>query len=92
MRVVWSRAALREVLGIYDYLKDFNPHAAAEVFAALIETGDGLVDFPRRGRPIREGDLREVMTAYPYIIRCRVSGETVRILRVRHTSRRPTSH
>jgi plasmid stabilization system protein ParE len=35
--------------------------------------------------------MRELITDYPYIIRYRiVRDEEVRILRVRHTSRRPT--
>ncbi|HEX3990971.1 MAG TPA: type II toxin-antitoxin system RelE/ParE family toxin [Acetobacteraceae bacterium] len=36
-------------------------------------------------------DTRELVTAYPYIIRYRIVGDQVRILRVRHTSRRPTA-
>jgi plasmid stabilization system protein ParE len=32
-----------------------------------------------------------LVTVYPYIIRYRIVGNTVRILRVRHTARRPTS-
>jgi plasmid stabilization system protein ParE len=35
--------------------------------------------------------MRELTTDYPYLIRDRVTRDgTVRILRVRHTSRRPT--
>ncbi len=36
--------------------------------------------------------MRELVTDYPYIIRYRVARDgTVRILRVRHMSRRPTN-
>lgn len=35
--------------------------------------------------------LREAVSIYPYVIRYRVSGNDVVILRVRHTSRRPTN-
>jgi len=89
MKVTWSPLALREVIRIFDYLSDFNPKAAKEVFTNLIETGDGLAHFPRRGRQVLNSDMREVLTAYPYIIRYRIFGDTVRILRVRHTSRLP---
>ncbi len=91
MEVIWSPSALREVWRIFDYLTDFNPRAAAEVFNTLIETGDALANFPHRGRPVRNSDMREVMTSYPYIIRYRVTRDTVRILRVRHMARRPTN-
>jgi toxin ParE1/3/4 len=89
MRVIWSPSALREVARIYEYLVDFNPRAARAVMTALLETGDGLANLPHRGRPVPNSDKRELLTAYPYIIRYRVVGDTVRILRVRHTSRRP---
>jgi addiction module RelE/StbE family toxin len=91
MQVIWSPSALREVWRIFDYLTDFNPRAAAEVFNTLIETGDGLENFPHRGRPVRNTDMREVMTSYPYITRYRVTGDAVSILRVRHTARRPAT-
>ncbi len=91
MRVIWSPSALRQIVRIFDYLEDFNPQAAAEVMAALIETGDGLLNFPYRGRPVRNSDIREVITSYPYIIRYRIAGDSVRILRIRHAARRPTT-
>jgi toxin ParE1/3/4 len=90
MRVVWSPAALRQVDRIFDYLEQFNPRAAETVTTTLIEAGYSLKNFPHRGRPVPNTDKREILTAYPYIIRYRVVGEVVRILRVRHTSRRPT--
>ncbi len=74
---------------IYDYLIDFNPKAAADVFTNLIETGDGLENLPHRGRKVSNSGMREVLTAYPYIIRYRVTGDAVRILRVRHTAPLP---
>jgi len=75
---------------IYDYLAEFNPRAAAEVFTKLIETGDSLDQLPHRGRKVGKSDLREIVTSYPYIIRYRVTRDAVRILRVRHTARRPS--
>ena len=44
-----------------------------------------------RGRPVPGTDLREVVTDYPYIIRYSIIGNTLRILRIRQTSRRPTN-
>lgn len=91
MKVVWSPSALREVARVFDYLVDFNPRAARDVSAALIKAGDSLANFPHRGRPVPKTEMRELVTTYPYIIRYRIARDEVRILRVRHTSRRPTN-
>ncbi len=87
--VVWSPAALRQVARIFDYLDELNPRAAAEVSASLIAAGDSLANFSHRGRPVPKTDMRELVTTYPYVIRYRIARDHVRILRVRHTARRP---
>jgi len=91
MRVVWTAAATREVWRAYEYLFDFNPRAAMHLAETLFAAGDGLVQFPHRGRAVPKADMRELVTAYPYLIRYRIAGNVVVILRVRHTSRRPTN-
>ena len=91
MRVVWTKAALRGVDRAYDYLFDFNPQAAAHMAEALLTAGDSLVNFAHRGRPVPGTQLRELVSVSPYIIRYRIAGDVVVILRIRHTSRRPTS-
>jgi toxin ParE1/3/4 len=73
-----------------DYLMDFNPRAAAHLAESLLAAGDSVANFPHRGRLVRGTSLRELVTVSPYIIRYRVAGDTVAILRVRHTARRPT--
>ena len=91
LRVIWSPVALREVAALFQYLRDFNPQAAEQVAASLIQAGDSLANFPYRGRLVPNTSLREMVTIYPYIIRYRISGDEVRILRVRHTAREPTN-
>jgi len=91
VRVVWSPLAVREIARIFEYLFEFNPRAAEHVAHALVEAGESLSRFPRRGRLVARTDKRELVTAYPYVIRYRVAGDVVRVLRVRHTSRRPTN-
>jgi toxin ParE1/3/4 len=90
VRVVWTETALRGVWRAYDYLMDFNPRAAVHLAESLLAAGDSLENFPHRGRPVRGTSLRELVTVSPYIIRYRVTSDTVIILRVRHTARRPT--
>ena len=90
--VVWSDTPLVQVDVIGAYFEQFNPKAAGEVAVALIAAGSSLGHFPHRGRPVPGTAMRELMIAsYPYIIRYRIVRDTVRILRVRHTSRRPTN-
>jgi toxin ParE1/3/4 len=90
VRVVWTQTALRGVWRAYEYLTDFNPRAAVHLAESLLAAGDSLVNFPHRGRPVRGTNMRELVTVSPYIIRYRVTADTVIILRVRHGSRRPT--
>lgn len=91
MRVVWTRAAAQEIQRVYDYLVEFNPRAAMHVAETLRNQGNSLVHFPHRGRPVSGTGMRELVAAYPYIIRYHIDGDDVVILRVRHTSRRPTN-
>lgn len=87
--VVWTFSALVDLEDIRRYIGRFNPLAAQRLAARLIAAGNGLVNFPDRGRPVPGTDLREATVGYPYIIRYRVDGDRVLILRVRHGMRRP---
>ena len=89
--VIWSPAAIAQLRAIRVYIQQFNPRAAGEVAAHLLDVGNSLENLPHRGRPVPGTDMRELVTNYPYIIRYRLVGNTVRILRIRHTSRRPTN-
>jgi len=87
--IVWTEPALANLQAIRDYIKQFNPYAAAKVAAEIIDTGNSLENFPHRGRMVPRTTMREVMSSYPYIIRYRIVGDEVVILRVRHMARRP---
>ena len=90
VRVIWSPQALRQLDKVFDYLNELNPRAAIGVSAKLIEAGDSLANFPHRGRRVAQSEVRELVPAYPYTIRYRIVRDLVRIIRVRHTARRPT--
>jgi toxin ParE1/3/4 len=87
--VVWTLSAVVDLQDIRRYIDTFNPDAARRIAARLIAVGNGLVNFPDRGRPVPGTDLREATVVYPYIIRYRVDGDRILILRVRHGARRP---
>jgi toxin ParE1/3/4 len=90
-RVVWTAHALANLRAIRIYIAQFNPRAAAELAARLIAAGNSLEHFPHRGRSVRGTTMRELLTVAPYVIRYRIAGEDVLILRVRHSARRPTN-
>jgi plasmid stabilization system protein ParE len=90
VRVIWTEPALDAVLSAYDYIFEFNQRAAAQVAASLLDAGDGLAHFPLRGHSVAGTDMRELVSVRPYIIRYRVLGDEVIILRIRHASQRPT--
>ena len=87
-RVIWQRAALRDLAAIRAYFDRFNPYAASDLFARLLAAGNSLAKHPERGRPVR-GNRRELVAVWPYGIGYIVGADTVRIIRVRHGARRP---
>lgn len=89
--VIWTEPALAHLEAIRAYIQQFNPKAAPQVAASLKALGDSLTHFPHRGRLVRGTVMRELISTYPYIIRYAIDGDKVVILRVRHTSRRPTT-
>ncbi len=87
-RVVWTREALTNLELIRAYIHQFDPQAAQRMASRLIDAGTSLADFPERGRIATSG-TRELVTVPPYVLRYRLEGGTVYILRVRHGARRP---
>lgn len=87
-RVIWSRQALRDLELIHSYIAQFDSDAAARIVNALVDAGDGLENFPNRGRPAPR-NRRELPSVPPYVIRYTVSRGRVMIQDVRHGARRP---
>ena len=86
-RVVWAQAARRDLEGIRAYIGQFNPTAAARFAGRLVVAAASLAELAERGRSVAEG-RRELAAVYPYLIRYRVAGDVVFILRIRHGARR----
>lgn len=86
MRIVWTDDAVGNLEAIVTYVATFNPAAAQRLAERLVAVADSLTEFPHRGRDAGEG-RREMTTVWPYILRYRVEGERVIILRIRHGAR-----
>jgi toxin ParE1/3/4 len=86
-RIAWSIEALWDLDHIRTYIAEFDPKAAARIHAGLLKAGNGLCDFPNRGRPANRG-RRELPTVPPYVIRYSVRGDVVVIEAIRHGAQR----
>lgn len=85
-RIVWTDEAIEHLEAITTYIAAFNPAAAVRLGDRLIAVADSLAEFSERGRDAGEG-RREMTTVWPYVLRYRVEGDTVTILRIRHGAR-----
>lgn len=85
-RVVWSRRAQSDLIGIRDYIGQFAPLAARRFALRLVTAADSLAEHPLRGR-VLGNRRRELVAIAPYLIRYRVVGEIVEILAIRHGAR-----
>lgn len=85
-KIVWTDEAIAQLDGIGAYIAMDDPLAAAALADRLITLADSLAEFPRRGRAA-EGNSREMTNVWPYILRYRVEGDRVIILRIRHGAR-----
>ena len=89
LRLEWSAYALADRSAIFDYIEADSPQAAVAVDARIREQVETLARFPGSGRLGRiEGTRELVISRTPYIVAYRITGETVRILRVLHGARR----
>ncbi len=93
MRLEWSAWAQADRDAIFDTIEADNPCAAVAVDKWISDRVKVLGQLPRSGRPGRvEGTRELVITRTPYIVAYHIIGETVRILRVPHSSRQwPTT-
>jgi toxin ParE1/3/4 len=94
MKVSYSRRALTQLDEIFSYIARNNPAAAAVVVDRIEALIALLGRYPTMGRSTDKEGVRVMgVRRYPYIVfyRIREDRDEVRILRVRHTSRRPLS-
>lgn len=90
MKVEFARRALAQVERIRAHLAAHNPAAADRVVDRIHALARQLEAHPFSGRPTRRPEFRVVLVSpFPHLVSYTVVNDTVTILRVRHTSRRP---
>jgi toxin ParE1/3/4 len=88
VKLEWSVWAQADRNAIFNYIEANNPRAAVAVDRRIGDRINVLQRLPRSGRPGRVAGTRElIITRTPYIVAYRIIGDTVRILRVLHSSR-----
>ena len=89
MRVKWLRGALRNLHQAVDYIARDNHSAAVDAAERIIDTATRLEQHPFLGRPGRLKATRElIVSGLPYVLRYRISNETVELLRIHHMAPR----
>ena len=89
MRIVWLRAAVRNLGEQLEYIGERNPPAADRLAGKIATTVASLADNPHRGRPGRVPGTRElVIPNTPYIVVYTLERDYVRIHRVLHGAQR----
>jgi addiction module RelE/StbE family toxin len=90
LKVRWLNKALRDLDHEASYLATENPAAVHLLVERIREAVAQLSDQPSLGRPGRVPGTRElVVLRTRYLLPYRVRAQTIEILRVFHTSRRP---
>ena len=86
MRIRWTQPAADDLTHICDYIEEHDTSATARrVALAIYESIGTLVRFPRRGRPGRYKDTRElVITNLPYIAIYRIHDNVIEVARILH--------
>jgi len=91
MRIEFHKLVASDISRIMDYYEDAaGPQLADEFYGELLASFRKAADSPE-AYAIRERDLRRAnLERFPYHFLFRIVGDTVRILVVRHHSRRPS--
>lgn len=88
MRVLWSAAAVDDLVHLRTHIAQDNPDAAADTAARILDAVDRLARFPELGRAGRVPDTRELLVAgTPFIIVYTVRRESLAVVSVLHAAR-----
>ena len=89
MKLRYTPRAAQDLISIAEYVKEHSPQGALRVRAAILESLQNLVRFPRLGRPQKVEGVRKLVTRrYPYLVYYTLdeeAGEVV-ILTIQHPS------
>jgi toxin ParE1/3/4 len=86
VRIVWTHAAIRDLIRIRRYIERDNPLPASSVATRILKAVSQLAAHPQMGRFGRLSGTRElVISQTPYLVPYRLQGEAIELLRVIHS-------
>jgi plasmid stabilization system protein ParE len=90
MKVRFTQRARHHLRSIFQHVRASDPDAASALVDRIVGLTDELSAHPHLGRPVGSG-TRRILTlpGAPYRIVYSLVGDEVRVLMIRHTSRRP---
>lgn len=93
VKVIWGKLALKQLNKAYNHIKKDSLQAAKKVRDEIIEITENLPNNPEiypldKYRKNNNGSIR-FFEKYRYRVAYQIKKESIKILRVRHTSREP---
>jgi toxin ParE1/3/4 len=90
MRVHYTPLARADREAIFQYLHERSPAGARRVMAAIVAATERLANHPLSGVETEFPGIRATLAGrYPYKIYYRIRNDTLELIHIRHTSRRP---
>lgn len=87
MKPVWTRAAIRDLTHMREYIARENPDAARETALKVIDAAERILQFPEVGRVGRANGIRElIVSGTRYLIVYRMKKKAIHFVRVLHGS------
>ena len=85
MRLIFSKAALDDLVRLRAFIADHKPVVAQKVSKRMRGAINSLVEAPKIGRPVESmpGEIRELIFGR-YVVRYEVRGNILYILRIWH--------
>ena len=87
--LIWEPGALNDLVYLREFIAPQRPKTAANAARCIIQAANRLLDYPDFGHPMDEiPEFNELIIPFGrngYILRYRVGGKKVVILRVWHT-------
>jgi toxin ParE1/3/4 len=87
LNLIWSPAARRDVIRLRDFIEPHNPDAARTAAEVLKKAAQLLLEHPAIGKRMEDREDRELFIPFGqrgYILRYRLHGDTIVILRIWH--------